>query len=95
MLNTRYVSMQYIDNTSSADRILDPYFVSNLRLGWTIEPNFVRGLEVSLNVNNLFNHEYETNAWVYRYYAEGKYRKMDGYFPQAGINFMAGLTIRL
>ncbi|MBK6346457.1 MAG: TonB-dependent receptor [Bacteroidales bacterium] len=95
LLNSRYVSRQYIDNTSSGDRVLEPYFVSNLRLGWTIEPDFVRGLEVSLNVNNLFNHEYETNAWVYRYYAEGKYRKMDGYFPQAGINFMAGLTIRL
>jgi iron complex outermembrane receptor protein len=50
---------------------------------------------VSLNVNNLFNHEYETNAWVYRYYSESSYSKLDGYFPQAGINFMAGLTIRL
>jgi len=95
LINSRYVSRQYIDNTSSGDRVLEPYFVSNLRLGWTIEPDFIRGLELNLNVNNLFNHEYETNAWVYRYYSEGSYAKLDGYFPQAGINFMAGLTIRL
>ncbi|MFH1120405.1 MAG: TonB-dependent receptor [Bacteroidota bacterium] len=95
MLNNKYVSAQYIDNTSSEDRMLNPYFVTNLRLGWTIQPDFIRGLEVSLNINNLFNHEYETNAWVYRFYSGGTYMKMDGYFPQAGINFMAGLTVRL
>ena len=95
LMNSRYVSRQYIDNTSSGDRVLEPYFVSNLRLGWNIEPDFIRGLEVSLNVNNLFNHEYETNAWVYRYFSEGSYAKLDGYFPQAGINFMAGLTVKL
>ena len=95
LMNSRYVSRQYIDNTSSGDRVLEPYFVSNLRLGWTIEPDFIRGLELNLNVNNLFNHEYETNAWVYRYFSEGSYAKLDGYFPQAGINFMAGLTVKL
>ena len=94
-LNGKFVSRQYIDNTSSEDRSLDPYFVSNFRLGWVVEPNFVRGLEFSLNVNNLLNAEYETNAWVYRYYTEGIYGKDDGYFPQAGINFMAGVTVKL
>ncbi len=43
---------------------------------------------------NLFNVEYETNAWVYRYYYEGAEGVYDGYFPQAGIHFMAGVRIR-
>ncbi|MDY0342878.1 MAG: TonB-dependent receptor [Lentimicrobium sp.] len=94
-LNGKYVSRQYIDNTSSVDRSLDPYFVTNFRLSWSLEPKFIRGLEFSLNVNNLLNAEYETNAWVYRYYSEGSYGKEDGYFPQAGINFMAGVTVKL
>ena len=94
-INGKYVSRQYIDNTSSDERSLDPYFVSNLRLSWSIEPKFMRGLEVSANINNLFNTEYETNAWIYRYYSEGSYGVYDGYFPQAGINYMLGLTIRL
>lgn len=94
-LNGKYVSRQYIDNTSSVDRSLDPYFVTNFRLSWSLEPKFIRGLEFSLNVNNLLNAEYETNAWVYRYYSEGSYGKEDGYFPQAGINFMAGVALKL
>jgi iron complex outermembrane receptor protein len=94
-VNTKHVSKQYIDNTASDDRSLNPYFVSNLKLSWKLEPEFIHGLEISLNVNNLFNAEYETNAWVYRYYSEGSYSKLDGYFPQAGINFMAGLMLKL
>ncbi|MCB9016140.1 MAG: TonB-dependent receptor [Lentimicrobiaceae bacterium] len=94
-LNGKYVSRQFIDNTASDERSLDPYFVSNLRLSWAIEPDFMRGLEINLNINNLFNTEYETNAWVYRYYYDGSYGKYDGYFPQAGINFMAGLTLKI
>ena len=94
-LNGKYVAKQYIDNTSSDDRSLDPYFVSNFRLSWMVEPDFMPGLEINLNVNNLLNAEYETNAWVYRYYTEGSYGKEDGYFPQAGINFMVGVTVKL
>ncbi|MBW6490285.1 MAG: TonB-dependent receptor [Lentimicrobium sp.] len=94
-INVKYVSRQYIDNTSSEERSLDPYFVSNIRLAWMLEPKMLKGIEFSLNINNIFNAEYETNAWIYRYYSEGEYRHYDGYFPQAGINFMAGLKILL
>jgi iron complex outermembrane receptor protein len=46
-------------------------------------------------VNNIFDHKYESNAWVYSYIYENQRRKMDGYFPQAGIHFIAGLEITL
>ena len=45
-------------------------------------------------VNNLFDHEYETNAWVYSYHSGGERLKMDGYFPQAGTHFMAGVDFK-
>jgi len=93
--NCKYVSKQYIDNTASADRMLNPYFVNNLRLSTSIDPAFANGLLFNVFVNNVFNTEYETNAWVYRYYSEGRYGSLDGYFPQAGINFMAGFTLKL
>ncbi len=94
-LDGKFVSRQYIDNTSSADRSLDPYIVNNLKLGYSITPKFVKEIVINVAVNNLLNHEYETNAWVYRYYTEGEFNKYDGYFPQAGINLNAGLTIKL
>jgi iron complex outermembrane receptor protein len=44
-------------------------------------------------VNNILNTEYETDAWVYRYFYDKGYYNMDGYFPQAGRNFMAGIVL--
>jgi iron complex outermembrane receptor protein len=93
-LVSRYVGRQYIDNTSSEDRMLDAYFVNDLVIRYAIHPKFIEEISLSLQVNNLFNAEYETNAWVYRYYSEGSYSAYDGYFPQAGIHFFAGLDLR-
>ncbi|MHC1707226.1 MAG: TonB-dependent receptor [Bacteroidales bacterium] len=92
---TKYTGKQYIDNTSDQSRKLDPYFINDLRITYSVKTSAVKSLEFSLLLNNLFNELYETNAWVYRYYYEGNFYKMDGYFPQATRNFMAGLKIKL
>jgi len=91
----KFVGKQYIDNTQSNDRKLDSYFVDNLLVNYTINPNFCKEIGFSLMVNNLLNQEYESNAWVYRYSYDSTRQKMDGYFPQAGINFMAGISVKL
>lgn len=93
-LLSRFVGRQYIDNTSSADRSLDPYFISDLRISYSFFPDFVKELNLSFQLMNIFNTEYEANAWVYRYFYEGTEGKYDGYFPQAGIHFMAGVRVR-
>ena len=94
-LLTKYTGMQYIDNTFSNDRKLNPYLVQDISLSYSLKYKLIKNLEFSLLINNIFNELYETNAWVYRYYYEGKDYKMDGYFPQATRNFMAGLKIKL
>jgi iron complex outermembrane recepter protein len=94
-LISKFVSRQYLDNTQSIDRQLDPYFVNNLLINYTIKPGFVKEIGISLMINNILNEKYETNAWVYRYSYENTLQKLDGYFPQAGINFMAGVTLKL
>jgi iron complex outermembrane receptor protein len=93
-LISQYVGEQFIDNSSNNDRKLDAYFVSNLNLSYDIPCKLVKNLQVHLLVNNLFNEEYESNAWVYSYYLGGERYAMDGYFPQAGTNFLAGITLR-
>jgi iron complex outermembrane receptor protein len=92
-LISRYVGKQYIDNTSSNDRMLDAYFVSDFIIRYSIHPKFIKEIGFSVQVNNMLNTEYETNAWVYRYYSEGSYGVYDGYFPQAGIHFFAGINL--
>ena len=94
-LSSKFVGRQYIDNTQSSDRQLDPYFVNNLLVKYTLNPGFVKEISFSLMINNLLNEQYESNAWVYRYSSENVLQKEDGYFPQAGINFMAGILVKL
>jgi len=93
-LISKYVGKQYIDNTSSDERKLDPYFTNDILLNYTISLKSLKQLGFSLKINNITNTEYESNAWVYRYYSEGNYGVYDGYFPQAGIHFLAGIELK-
>lgn len=95
-LSSKYVGKQYIDNTMSNARKLDPYFVNDLRINYVLRPGFFREVELVAQVNNLFNVLYETNAWIYKGVVgdQGMITIEDGYFPQAGRHFMAGVNLR-
>ena len=84
---------QYIDNTSSNDRKLNAFLVSNLKIDYRLKQKIFKELSFNLLINNIFNKKYESNAWVYSYYYNGVRNKMDGYFPQAGTNFIFGLNL--
>ncbi len=96
-LSSKYVGKQYIDNTMDADRMLDPYFINDIRLNYTIETSNIRGIELVFAVNNVFDVFYIPNAWIYAGYVEtrGLTPLADGYFPQAGRHFSAGLNFKL
>lgn len=91
---TKFVSRQYIDNSSRKEYSLDPYCVNNLQLSYSINTKPISSIKFYFQINNIFNAKYESNAWLYRYYLGGEEYRMDGYFPQAGINFMGGITLK-
>ncbi len=91
---TKYVGEQFIDNTSSDARKLDAYLLNNIRIGYSLKTNLTKHINFYLQVNNLFNEMYESNAWVYSYYLGDVQNNMFGFYPQAGINFLAGMSIR-
>ncbi|HET6559823.1 MAG TPA: TonB-dependent receptor [Prolixibacteraceae bacterium] len=93
-LQSYSVSDQYIDNTSSKERLLEGYLLNNLNMTYKVKQNFAKEMNLHLMVNNLFDVEYENNAWVYSYILGGERFTMDGYFPQAGIHFLAGVNIK-
>jgi iron complex outermembrane receptor protein len=93
--SSKYVGRQYIDNTATKARSLNPYWVNNLRLSYTVHNTLFKSMTFMLSLNNIFNAMYESNAWVYNYYYNGQEYEMNGYFPQAGFNFMAGLNLKL
>jgi iron complex outermembrane receptor protein len=74
--------------------MLSPYFISNFLLSYTIKTKFIKEIGLSFLVNNIFNKMYESNAWVYQYYQGGEHYTDDGYFPQAGINFLGGVNLK-
>ncbi len=94
-LMSKYAGRQYIDNTSSRDRSLDPYFVNDLFMSYTFHSKNFEEIRIKLAVNNLLNEKYETDAWVWRYYLGDRYYEQDGYFPQAGTTILAGISVRL
>ncbi len=93
-LISKYVSRQYIDNTSSKERSLDPYFVSNINLSYTFKTKLIPEVGFKLLVNNIFNEIYETNAWTYRYFNNGTHLTDFGFYPQAETNFLFGVTLK-
>lgn len=92
-LITKFVSKQYLDNSSNDDYIIKPYCVNNLQLSYTIYTRPISEINLFFQINNLLNTKYESNAWLYKYYYNNEECRLDGYFPQAGINFMGGIRL--
>ena len=90
---TKYVSSQYLDNTSNRDRMLDAYVVHDLRLNASLFVlKGVRSLDINFTVRNIFSELYESNGWSYAYVSEGRRQSMVGLYPQAPLNVMGGVT---
>ncbi len=94
---SKYVSSQYIDNTMNKDRMIDPYLVNDLKLSWSMENTLFNTAELTFSINNLFDEDYITNAWIYKGVLgdSGLTTLDDGYFPQAGRHFLVGLRLRI
>ena len=94
-LISKYIGRQYIDNTSDKSRSLDGYFVNNFSASYSVKIRHLKEIGFNILINNIFNQKYESNAWVYQYYYDQVHYEESGYFPQALINVLIGITIRI
>ncbi len=91
----KYVSRQFLDNTANPARQLDAYFVNDVRLSYVLQPRGLREIAVSLLVNNVFNHEYESNGFTYGYLAgPANPIRQNFFYPQAGRNYLLMVALR-
>ncbi|MDC0204519.1 TonB-dependent receptor, partial [Flavobacteriales bacterium] len=105
---SKYVGEQFIDNTSSDNRMLEGYLVNNLRILYKWDSKIFKTSKLTLQVSNLLNTEYISNAWVYRFISDDwdprgsdhyvntdseRGFNMAGYFPEATRNYLLGLTL--
>ncbi len=93
-LVSKYVSRQYLDNTSDKSRSLQPYMVQDLRLAYTID-NKRGAVDVYFHVNNILSEKYEANGYTFSYYFANKLETENYYFPMAPVNFMIGVNLRI
>ncbi len=93
-LLTKYVSDQYLDNTSNNARKLDAFFVNDLRLSHNLNFKGVKNLNLSLLVNNIFNEKYESNGYSFGYIYDNNLITENYYYPQAGTNFLLSLNAK-
>ncbi|MEC5394736.1 TonB-dependent receptor [Bergeyella sp. RCAD1439] len=83
-LTNQYVGRQYLDNTQNDQLKLPGYNVLDALVGYRMEFNRY-DLGINLMVNNILNRKYANNGYVY-----------DGVivYPQAGTNYMLGMTLK-
>jgi len=95
-LMSKYVGEQYIDNTSNKDRMLDAYLVNDIKLSYNCHIKFFKEAELTFLINNVLDQKYVSNAWVYNgiVNASAPVAIEDGYFPQAGRNYLIGLNLK-
>lgn len=85
---SKYVSDQYLNNIDDVSGKLKDYFVNDLNASYEIKMNSVfKSIGINVLVNNIFNVDYVSNGADYG----GGYVY---YFPQAGVNFLTGLTLK-
>ncbi len=95
-LLSKYVGEQFLSNTDTEASMLDAYFTTDLNLTYEIKPkSIVQSIIFSGLLNNIFNELYVSNGYTYLDSWSGPSTiEVQGYYPQAGTNFLLGATIR-
>jgi iron complex outermembrane receptor protein len=83
----KYVGEQYMNNIELPAAKLADYFVNDLNVSYEIKPKSVfKSIMITGLVNNILDKKYVSNGYMWDVYPY--------YYPQAGINFLAGLTLK-
>nr|WP_315143993.1 TonB-dependent receptor [uncultured Flavobacterium sp.] len=83
----KFVGKQYMNNIELPAAKLADYFVTDLNIAYEIKPKSVfNSIVITGLVNNFLDKKYVSNGYMWDVYPY--------YYPQAGINFLAGLTLK-
>ncbi|AEE19330.1 TonB-dependent receptor [Dokdonia sp. 4H-3-7-5] len=98
---SKYVGEQYLGNIDSDFSKLDSYFTNDLNISYEIEDVSVfKSIILNGLVNNIFNIDYVSNGYFFTYDDDfsvpNEITTIEGagYYPQAGINFLVGATLK-
>jgi iron complex outermembrane receptor protein len=97
---SKFVGEQFMGNIDSERSRLSSYFVNDLNISYEFKPKSVfKSIIINGLINNIFSHEFESNGYFYTfdddYSNPGSITTIEGagLYPQAGINFLTGVTL--
>lgn len=88
------VGRQYLDNTQTDSRSIDPYQLLDLRFRYSLKMRRGPSATFNLQLANLLNRKYESNGYTYSYIYGATRYDSNWYYPQAGFNVLGGVTVR-
>jgi iron complex outermembrane receptor protein len=91
---SKYVSKQYLDNSSDNTRQLDKFFINDIRLSYSLAVAGIKNLALSLLINNVFNEKYVSNGYTFPELKSGELNRYNAYYPQATTNFLLSLNLK-
>ena len=97
---TKFVGEQFMGNIDAEKSILPDYTTSdiNITYEWKINKG-IKSVVFSGLINNIFDRVYESNGYFYTYddtWSGPSTTTIEGvgFYPQAGINFIAGMNLK-
>lgn len=94
LLISKYVSQQYLDNTSNSTRKIDRYFVENIKVHYSLKNNLFHEINFSLALNNIFSNLYVSDGYTSPGIIQGKIQNNNFYYPQAPFNVLGGISLK-
>jgi iron complex outermembrane receptor protein len=83
----KYVGQQYMNNIELPEAKLADYFINDLNISYEIKPKSVfKSIIFKGLVNNILDKKYISNGYMWDIYPY--------YYPQAGTNILAGITLK-
>lgn len=95
-LFSKYVGEQYLSNTDTEASKLNAYFTTDFNITYEVKMDrILKSIVFSGLLNNILNEKYVSNGYTYvdDFSTPGNSFEVQGYYPQAGTNFLIGATL--
>lgn len=93
-INNKYVSKQYLDNTENENRSLSSFSTQNLRIAYELKLKKIKSIQLTALINNLSDKIYFPGGYTFSYNYLAAITTENYLYPQAGRNFMVGLSVK-